>query len=187
MADLWQQFTQRKASAPVQFIKYAISGGAATAVNIIVFYLLSLLVIPALNEQDIVVRVAHLSVGALSDAIRARNAMINNGLAFIFSNLTAYLLNILWVFESGRRYPPVDFALSKLGIIQHETLRARIHRTAEVALFYAVSGVAFVIGTILLGVLINNLRFTTTAAFGVQVVVAVLINYVLRKFVIFKG
>lgn len=187
MAGIWEQFSQRKASSSIQFIKYAICGGAATAVHIVIFYLLSWLVLPAISEQDIFVRLAQLSPSAISDALRARNAMINNGLAFIFSNLTAYLLNIIWVFESGRRYPPVDFTLDLMGFSPHAALRSGVHRTVEVILFYAVSGIAMVVGTVLLGVLINNLHLTTTTAFGVEVVVAVLINYALRKFVIFKG
>ena len=187
MAAIWKQFTQREASPLIQFVKYAICGGGAVTVHVIIFYLLSGLLIPALNDKDIVVRLLHLSSGDISDAVRARNAMINNGLAFIFSNLTAYILNIIWVFESGRRYPPVDFFLSKLGLIQRAALRACAHRTVEVALFYAVSGIAIAIGTFLMGVLISNLQFTTTMAFAVQCVIAALINFALRKFLIFKS
>jgi len=187
IAGIWKQFTQREASPLVQFIKYAICGGGAVTVHIIVFFLLSWLIIPALNDQDILVRLLHLPAGDISDAVRARNAMINNALAFLFSNLIAYLLNILWVFESGRRYPPVDFALSKLGLIQRAMLRACAHRAVEVALFYAVSGIAMVVGTFLMGVLIKQWHFTTTVAFGSQCVTAALINFALRKFMIFKG
>lgn len=187
MHGLWKQFTQREASGPIQFVKYGISGVAAVAVHVTIFYLLSWLLIPALNEQDAVVRLLHLSSGAISDAVRARNAMTNNALAFVFSNLTAYLLNIIWVFESGRRYPLLDLVLTKLGLYQRALVRAFAHRTMEVALFYAVSGIAIVIGTALMGVLINNLHFTTTTAFGAQCVIAALINFAVRKFLIFKG
>jgi len=187
MASMWKQFAQREASPLIQFVKYAICGGGAVTVHVFIFYLLSWLIIPALNDKDVVVRLLHLSAGDISDAVRARNAMIDNALAFIVSNLTAYLLNILWVFESGRRYPPVDFFLSKLGIIQRATLRACAHRMVEVTLFYAVSGIAMIIGTFLMGVLINQWHFTTTVAFGAQCVTAALINFALRKFMIFKG
>ena len=185
--SIWKQFTQREASSLIQFIKYAICGGGAVTVHVIIFYLLSWLLVPALNDKDIIVRLLHLSAGDISDTIRARNAMINNALAFIFSNLTAYLLNILWVFESGRCYPPLDWALSKLGLIQRAMLRICAHRMVEVALFYVVSGIAMIIGTFLMGVLINQWHFTTTVAFGAQCVTAALINFALRKFMIFKG
>ncbi|MDP2990779.1 MAG: hypothetical protein Q8O57_09475, partial [Kiritimatiellota bacterium] len=89
MDGIWKQFTRREASPLIQFIKYAICGGGATTVHVIVFFLLAWLIIPALNDQDIVVRLLHLSAGDISDAVRARNAMINNALAFILSNLTA--------------------------------------------------------------------------------------------------
>ncbi|MDD5677152.1 MAG: hypothetical protein PHW60_04060 [Kiritimatiellae bacterium] len=187
MEEIWKQFTGREASSLVQFIKYAICGAGAVTVHIIVFFMLSWLIIPALNDEDILVKLFHLSSTPISDAIRARNAMINNALAFIFSNLTAYLLNIFWVFESGRRYPPVDFFLNKLGLIQRAMLRACAHRTVEVALFYAVSGIAIAIGTVLMGLMINQWHFTTTVAFGAECVVAALINFALRKFMIFKG
>ena len=187
MAGIWKQFAQREASPLIQFVKYSICGGGAVAVHVSIFYLLSWLLLPALNDKDVVVRLLHISAGDISDAVRARNAMINNVLAFVFSNLTAYLLNILWVFESGRRYSPVDFALSKLGLSQRATLLACTHRTVEVALFYAVSGIAIAIGTVLMGIMINQWHFTTTVAFGAECVVAALINFALRKFMIFKG
>lgn len=187
MDGIWKQFTRREASPLIQFIKYAICGGGAVTVHVIVFFLLSWLIIPALNAEDILVKLCHLSCAPISDTIRARNAMVNNVLAFLLSNLVAYILNILWVFESGRRYPPLDMALSKLGLIQRATLRACAHRTVEVGLFYAVSGIAIVIGTFLMGVMINQWHFTTTVAFGAQCVIAAMINFALRKFMIFKG
>jgi len=187
MQNLWAQFTRREASPLIQFIKYAICGLGAVTVHVIIFFLLSWLIIPALNADDIFVKLFNLSCGSMSDAIRARNAMINNALAFLLSNLVAYSLNILWVFESGRCYPLLDLGLSKLGLIQRATLRACAHRTVEVALFYAVSGIAVIIGTFVMGVLINQWHFTTTVAFGAQCVIAALINFALRKFMIFKG
>lgn len=187
MQNIRAQFTRREASPLIQFIKYAICGVGALTAHVIVFFLLSWLFIPALNAEDVLVKLFHLSCAPISDVIRARNAMINNALAFLLSNLAAYILNILWVFESGRRYPPLDVALRKLGLIQRARLRACAHRTVEVALFYAVSGIAIVIGTFLMGVLINQWHFTTTVAFGVQCIIAALINFALRKFMIFKG
>ena len=47
MAGIWKQFTQREASPLIQFIKYAICGGGAVTVHIIIFYLLSWLIVPA--------------------------------------------------------------------------------------------------------------------------------------------
>lgn len=147
----------------VQFIKYGISGVIATLVHISCFYWLATKWWPALNEHDIIASMLHLSVPDVSHAIRARNSMIDNTVAFLFSNLTAYLLNITWVFEPGRHHPVLEFLF-----------------------FFAVSGVSIVIGSLLMGVLIHTLGVTTTLAFGMNVVVSLLINFFLRKHVIFK-
>lgn len=159
-----QQFFRRKASPLIQFIKYSLSGGVAVLVHTIVFYLLAWLVLPALNPEDPVVKITGLIVDPLDDAVRAQRAVIDNCIAFIFSNLAAYLLNIYWVFEPGR-HPKV----------------------IEVGLFYLVSGISFAIGTALMWMLIHCLSFSTTIAFGAELVVAALINYAMRKYVIFKG
>lgn len=158
------QLTRRKASLPIQFVKYSISGGVATVVHITVFYLLAWLVIPALKDTDIVVRFLHLSVPDISDTVRARNASINNWLAFIFSNFVAYILNITWVFESGRH-----------------------HRVLEIIMFYAVSAISIAVGTAVMWLLIQFIGSSTTAAFAADLVAAALVNFAVRKYFIFKG
>ena len=87
-----------------------------------------------------------------------------NVIAFMFSNLVAYLLNIYWVFVPGR-YSWI----------------------VEIILFYVVSGFAMMIGTVLMGFLIRQFGMLTTYAFGSNIFTAVMINYVMRKFVIFSG
>jgi putative flippase GtrA len=159
-----QQFKGRRHGPLVQFIKYAVAGAIATVVHVCLFYFLALKVLPALNQQDVLAGVLHLRVVAASDAIRARNSVIDNLIAFIFSNLTAYLINILWVFESGRH-----------------------HRVLEIAFFYLVSGVSTILGSMLMGFLIGRFGVMTTMAFGANAVVSLIINYVLRKRLIFKG
>jgi putative flippase GtrA len=158
------QFTQRKASLPVQFIKYAISGCAAVAVHTVFFYLFAWLIVPALKPDDIFVRIFNLAVGDIGDAIRARNAIIDNWLAFIFSNFAAYILNITWVFEPGRH-----------------------HRAVEIIIFYAVSAISIFVGSAVMGLLIRYVGSSTTLAFGAEIVAAALVNFVVRKYFIFKG
>lgn len=148
----------------MQFVKYAISGGAATGVHVTLFYVAAYAVLPALNQSDVVCRYLHLEITPVSDVIRARNATINNVAVSIFSNLTAYLINIAWVFESGRHA-----------------------RWLEVGYFYMVGGISMVVGTALMGYLIHTIGLTTTAAFVINSTVALVINFVLRKFFIFKG
>ena len=94
MRNLLSQFTGRQHSPLVQFIKYAIAGGIATVVHITLFYTCALKLMPALTPTDPVAKLLHVQVGLVSDAVRARNSIIDNGVAFLFSNLTAYLINI---------------------------------------------------------------------------------------------
>jgi len=164
MNTILQQFFQRKSSPLIQFIKYSLAGGVAVLVHTIFFYLIAWLILPALNPEDPLVRLTGLVVQPLDDTLRAHRAVIANCLAFIFSNLVAYLINIYWVFEPGRH-----------------------HKVVEISMFYAVSGSSFAIGTALMWLLINFLAFTTTIAFGAELVSAALINFAMRKYVIFKG
>ena len=162
--SLVRQFTGRQHTPMIQFIKYAIAGGIATGVHIVFFYASALILFPALSQHDPVIKLLGLHATETTDAIRARNSMFGNGLAFLFSNLTAYLINIFWVFEAGRH-----------------------NRVVEILLFYAVSGVSLIIGSALMGYLIQHSGMITTVAFGANIVTSLLINFVLRKCLIFKG
>lgn len=147
----------------VQFIKYSIAGVIATGVHILVFYLCAWLLFPALSNNDVFIRLFHLAVTDIPDILRAKNSMIDNGIAFIASNTMAYIINVLWVFERGRH-----------------------HRLIEIDLFFLVSGVSMLIGTPLMGFLISFFGMTTTLAFGANIAVAVIINFAFRKYIIFK-
>jgi putative flippase GtrA len=147
----------------IQFIKYGISGGLSTMVHICLFYLLATKFLPALNEHDVIADLLNLSVPDVSHAIRARNSMIDNTIAFLFSNLTAYIINITWVFSPGRHHPVLEFLF-----------------------FFAVSGIAILIGSTVMGLLIHTYGVTTTSAFLANVLVSLLINFFIRKHVIFK-
>ena len=170
MKNIIDQFKGREASPLIQFIKYGIAGGAATAVCVGTFYLMSVFVLDALSPDDTVIELMRKFIGInipiepLADGLRARNAAINNSVAFVVSNLVCYLINIAWVFKPGRH-----------------------HWLVEISLFYLVSGVSFALGTGLQTWLIVQFGIQTTIAFGSNLVTALLINYAMRKFVIFKG
>jgi putative flippase GtrA len=89
---------------------------------------------------------------------------MNNIVAFFFSNSVAYTINVFWVFKPGRH-----------------------KRIVEILMFFGVSAISMAIGTPIMGALIRYLGMTTTLAFGANVIVAVLVNYAARKFIIFKG
>jgi putative flippase GtrA len=164
MKHILKQFFQRDAHPVVQFIKYGMAGGLATAVDVVLFYLLAWTVIPALGQDDVVVRLLGIGVKVIDEATRSRNYLIIKCLTFLFSNLTAYLVNIAWVFKPGRH---------KLWV--------------EVVLFYAVSIVSFALGTFCGWAMIAVFGFSTTFAYAANLVASVMINYVCRKYIVFKG
>ena len=162
--NIKEQFMGRTAGPLIQFIKYGISGGLATVVHIFLFYIFAGFVFPAFTESDLAVKYLGLPAADIAESLRARNATIDNIIVFFFSNMVAYILNILWVFESGRH-----------------------NRFVEILLFYAVSGVSAIVSNPIMYFIIRRYGITTTIAFGVCIVVSVLVNYAMRKFVIFKN
>ena len=128
------------------------------------FHVVAWKVFFALQAEDWFVKVFNLPIEELDVATRSRNSMLSNATAFLVSNLAAYLINIYWVFVPGR-----------------------YHWIVEITLFYLVSGVAIVIGTSIMGVLIRRFGMLTTYAFASNLVTALMINYAMRKFFIFNG
>jgi putative flippase GtrA len=160
----WKRLLSHDSGPAVQFVKYVIAGGAATVTHVVCFYLTAWFLFPCLGPGDAFVRFLGLTVPDLTDAVRARHSLYANGLAFVFSNLVAYLLNRWFVFRPGR-HPWV----------------------LEILMFYAVSGISLSIGSSLMGILIARYGTQTTIAFGANIVSSLLINYAMRRFVIFKG
>ena len=160
----WKTLLSPDAGPVVQFVKYALCGGIATATQIILFHLIGWRIFPCLEARDPFVRHLRLTVPVIDTRRRARNSMITNFVGFLFSNLVAYILNILFVFKAGR-----------------------YHWFVELASFYAVSAISLVLGTSLMGYLIRRFGLLTTIAFGSNIVTAMLINYAMRKFFIFQG
>jgi putative flippase GtrA len=162
--NIVDQFLSNEAGNLLQFIKYGISGCIATSTHIIVFHLAAWKLFFALQADDWFARLLNLPIQKLDDVTRSRNSMKGNGVAFVVSNLVAYLINVYWVFVPGR-----------------------YHWIMEIGLFYLVSGVAIVIGTGVMGFLIRRFGMLTTHAFGANVFAALMINYAMRKFFIFNG
>jgi putative flippase GtrA len=160
----WRKHLSHDAHPVTQFIKYAVAGGVATASNIVIFFLIGWFLLPCLTPSDPLVKLFGLDAPSIDDVLRARRAIYANSIGFVISNFLAWLLNRWFVFRPGRH-----------------------HVLVEVGLFYAVSGVSFVLGSTLMGVLIGRFGLSTSVAFGANIVVALLINYAMRKFVIFKG
>ena len=148
----------------VQFIKYGIVGGMATAIHIVTFFLCGWFFLPCLTQDDITVKLLGLTVPVITESTRAWNAGICTGTGFVTSNIFCYILNRLFVFKPGRHHVLVEFLL-----------------------FFAVSGISAALGTAIQTILITQYGVQTTFAFGANIICALVINYAMRKFVIFKG
>ncbi len=157
-------FLSHDAGPIAQFVKYGMAGGVATVVHITLFFLVGWRLFPSLTSDDWMVRLLGVSPGVVEESRRALNAAISTSIAFVVSNAVAYILNVWFVFQKGR------------------------HRwIVEVSMFYAVSGISMLVGTMLQSILIYRYSVMTTLAFGTNLISALLINYTMRRFVIFKG
>ena len=148
----------------VQFAKYVFVGGLATAVNIVAFSAFAWWVFPCVTQDDLVVRLFGLAAPAVDEARRATLAVYSNASAWVFANAFCYVLNRMFVFRPGRLPMWLEF-LS----------------------FSAVGGFATIVGTSVMAWLVSAFGVQTSVAFAANMVAAVAFNYVLRKFVIFKG
>jgi len=135
----------------IQFFKYGLCGVAALLVQASVFFALSLWGLPALTTN------------APDQVVRANNALINTGIACLFSNTVAYLLNVRWVFTPGRHSRLVEFLF-----------------------FTAVNAPGAIAGGTVQDWLIRSLGWPTWAAFAGFVLPNVLINFACRKLFIFQ-
>ncbi|MCX6850219.1 MAG: GtrA family protein [Verrucomicrobia bacterium] len=105
-----------------------------------------------------------LESAGLTNEVRALNVTYNKSIAFFFGNIFAYVSNSMWVFTTGRH-----------------------HRVLEFIYFSAVSTTGFVISLLAGPLLIKIYGISTFASFLLEIVASVLVNYVCRKFFVFKG
>ncbi|SKA92727.1 Putative flippase GtrA (transmembrane translocase of bactoprenol-linked glucose) [Prosthecobacter debontii] len=100
---------------------------------------------------------------SLSNETRALNSTISNSIAVFFSTAVAYITNVLWVFKSGRH-----------------------NRLIEIASFFGIGIISFGGGLLAGPWLIKVFGLNTLVAQLSMAVTSVLINFVCRKFFIFK-
>jgi len=162
--DMLKKMLFEKTHPVFQFLKYSMCGGVAMAVDMIAFFLVAWLLFPALTDNDILVRIFNIQIESVPENVRTLNFCIGNAIAFMVSNLTAYILNVLFVFKAGK----------------HSRLK-------EVGLFYLVSAISVGIGVGVGVVLIQGFGLSTTFSYIAKAVSTTLINYAARKFIIFHG
>lgn len=100
----------------------------------------------------------------LPDEQRAWNAFTSNLLAFPLSNLVAYVTNALWVFNGGRHSRWVEFLL-----------------------FTGIALVSFLAGILGGPFLIKHFGISHHLAEGGFVITSALVNFLCRKFLVFKS
>ena len=160
----WDHYLSHDAPPFVRFVKYGLAGGLATAVHVLTFFLVGFLLFPCVTPEDPLVKLFGLDAPEVVADLRARNAAWSNVAAFLVSNAVCYVVNRLFVFRPGRHHVALEFLL-----------------------FFAVSAVSMAVGTTLMGVLIQHFGVQTTYAFGANILSSLAINYVMRKFFVFKG
>ena len=168
-------FHSKDAPVIVQFGKYAVAGVVATVVSQGLWLALSFTVFPAFSTDEIEgyrqllaklhIQVPRLEIESLTltDNERALNSTISNTIGWFFANIVAYLVNAWWVFEGGRH-----------------------HRVLEFIYFTIVSGISTIAGIAAGPLLITLFGISTGLSQLSLLVTAVLVNYVCRKFFVFK-
>jgi len=162
-------FLSEKDNHFVQFIKYGMCGGASLVVDVGVTFLAAVFVFHALGESDPMVALfsnyLHIDLPVvLDETLRTRNFLFDSTIAFFFSNLTAYVLNIKFVFKAGRH-----------------------QRHQEMLYFYLISFFSLLITLAISAFLIRVFGISSSMTKVVGIISAVLINYAGRKYFIFHG
>lgn len=165
-----QAILSRKQHPVLQFLRYGIAGVAAMAANILVFAICIRWIFPIPPESPSglepfpsdIMKVGSWLIDMARD-VRVANFVKSNAVAFVLANTVAYVMNFKWVFQSGRH-----------------------SRQMEVLLFFSLSLFSFVIGTSVASLMVGTFGVNEYIAKGSDVVFAILINFICRKFLVFK-
>lgn len=147
-----------------QIFKYGLIGVLATLINLVVAEGCAAWAWPCLGADDLFVRHVGFSPVDVPDAVRATRAVFCNLVGFFVANVVCWLLNRRYVFVPGRH-----------------------HWLMEYALFLAGSGFAILIGSAAIWILVRFNGMQTTYSFVINVLVSVAVNFVVRKFLVFKN
>ena len=159
-----KRFLSHDAGPFAQFVKYGVIGVASTCVQTGIFYVCAATVLKCLGPDDWAVRFAGLPAVELTDAVRAFRAAAATGTGFVVANVFCWLMNRWFVFRPGRYRWFVEFGM-----------------------FFGTATLATVVALGIQSLLIRYAGLMTTAAVLIEVLVSFLVNFFVRKFVIFKG
>lgn len=148
---------ERNVPVLIQVVVYGLCGGLATVFFLGIVIALSKTVIPAYEGM-----IVHGQ--PITDALRAKNLLINNTIGFLVANVVAYVTNILFVFRTGRHHPVLEFLY-----------------------FTLISGISFAISQVAGPWLVKQFGVPTNVAILTNLITSMLLNFVCRKFFVFKG
>ena len=147
-----------------QIFKYGMIGVLATIINLVVAELCAAYVWPCLGADDLFVKFLGFSSSDVADSLRALRAVYSNLVGFFIANVICWWLNRKFVFTPGRH-----------------------HWLIEYALFLGGSGFAIACGSAAIWALVRFYGMQTTYTFIINVLVSVAVNFLVRKFFVFKG
>jgi putative flippase GtrA len=128
------------------------------------FYLLAATCLKCLGADDWAVRFLGIPSVEVSDGLRAFRAAVATAGGFTVANIFCWIMNRLFVFKPGKFRWYVEFLM-----------------------FFGVAALATVVALGVQSLLIRYFGMMTTAAVIVEVAASFLMNFFVRKFVIFKG
>ncbi len=141
----------------IQFLKYVFCGGIATVTLAVIVFILSKTVFPAAKGMIINGQV-------LDEAVRNRNILLNNTIAFPIATIVGYVLNVKFVFKRGR-----------------------LSRAMEFLLFCLVAAIGFFPGLWVVDYLVGRYHVASSLATLAFITTSFMVNFVSRKFLIFKA
>jgi len=152
-----------------QFVKYGAIGVASTLVQLVVFYILASTFLKCLGPDDWAVKFLGLPSAEFAGAepwyvSRGMLASAATAMGFTVANVFCYIMNRTFVFTPGRFSWPVEFAM-----------------------FFAAAAFATLIALAVMKILIDFFGVMTSLAVVVEVAVSFIVNFFVRKHVIFKG
>ena len=159
-----RRFLSHDSGPFAQFVKYGAIGVLSTCVQMIGFYLLAATCLKCLGADDWAVRFLGLPSVEVSDGLRAFRAAVATAGGFTVANIFCWIMNRLFVFKPGKFRWYVEFLM-----------------------FFGVAALATVVALGVQSLLIKYFGMMTTVAVIVEVVASFLMNFFVRKFVIFKG
>jgi putative flippase GtrA len=154
---IWRRIREQDMPWIVQLAVYGFCGVLSTVVAVAQIVILSKTIIPA-YEGMVVDGVL------MTDDLRAKNLLINNTISFFTTNVFAYFLNVMLVFKRGRHHPWMEFFY-----------------------FTLINGISFTLSQVAGPWLVHQFGVPTNLAIFTNTVFAAAINFVARKFFVFKG